>query len=247
MEYVLITGASSGIGFELAKVFARNNYGLVLVSSNQDKLDLAANEIKKMSQVPIHSYAIDLSIIGQAKYLYEIIKNEALDISILINNAGYGLVGATEEIDFIQDEKMMVLNMISLVELTKYLIADMYRKNKGNILNISSTGAFQPGPYTSTYFASKSFVLSYTRAVRYEAKEKGVLVSTLCPGATRTNFFQREGMATPPLSMSAEKVAHYAYKKLLKGKEVIVPGLFNKAQRFVPVKLKMKIVASIKK
>lgn len=106
-----------------------------------------------------------------------------------MNNAGFGLVGSTDEIDFKRDESMIILNVISLVELCKLFISDMYRQGNGKILNVSSTGAFQPGPYTSTYFGSKAFVLSYSRAIRYEAKEKGVQVSTLCPGATKTNFF----------------------------------------------------------
>lgn len=247
MEYVLVTGASTGIGFELAKIFASRGYSLILVSSNEKKLCMAKSEIKIKDNVPIITYAIDLSILGNASKLYQEIKQQNISVSILINNAGYGLVGATEKIDIDKDEKMMILNTISLVELTKYFIADMYKQGKGKILNVSSKGAFQPGPYTSTYFASKSFVLSYSRAIRYEAKKKGISISVLCPGATKTNFFIQEGVKEPKDAMPAEKVALYTYKKMMKEKEIIIPGFFNKIQRFAPIALRMNIVANMKR
>ena len=187
MEYVLITGASTGIGFELAKIFAQNNYALILVSSSNEKILNAKKQIEKESDVPILTYAL-----GSANILYEEIKQLGIPISILINNAGFGLIGETEKIDFNKDEKMIILNDITLVNLTKLFLPDMCSRKKGKILNVSSTGAFQPGPYTSTCFASKSFVLSYTRAVQYEAKKKGVNVSVLCPGQQkRISLFKR--------------------------------------------------------
>jgi len=247
MDYVLITGASTGIGLELAKIFAKNNHALVLVSSSEKKLLAAKKEIEQEYDVPIIIYSIDLGLLDSAKTLYEYIKQQNIFISVLINNAGFGLVGATEKIDFAKDEKMMILNNISLVNLTKYFIMDMYEKKKGMILNVASIAAFQPGPYSSTYFASKSFVLSYSQAIRYEAKSKGIVVSVLCPGATKTNFFSQEGVDTPTNAMSAQKVALYTYKQMLKGKEIIIPGLSNKIKQFLPIKFKMKVVANMKK
>ncbi|WP_254906585.1 SDR family NAD(P)-dependent oxidoreductase [Clostridium tyrobutyricum] len=189
MKYVLITGGTSGIGFEIAKNFARDCYGIVIVSSNSNRLKEAKKKLADEFKTPILTYQQDMGKIGAATQIYNRIKEDNLNISILVNNAGIGLIGPTDKIDLQRDESMMILNVINLVELCKLYISDMYIRGKGKILNVSSIGAFQPGPYTSTYFASKAFVLSYSRAIRYEAKKKGVQVCVLCPGATRTNFF----------------------------------------------------------
>jgi short-subunit dehydrogenase len=246
MKYVLITGGTSGIGFELAKNFARDGYGVVMVSSNSERLQRARQNLKGEFDVPILTYEQDMAKIGAAIKLYNRIKEDNFSISILVNNAGIGLVGATDKIDLQRDESMMILNVINPIELCKLYISDMYIQGSGKIINVSSTGAFQPGPYTSTYFGSKAFVLSYSRAIRYEANKKGVQVCTLCPGATKTNFFVKEGTETPKIAMAAEDVARYAYKRFMNNKEIIVPGLVNRIIRWIPVKLKMKIVAKMK-
>ncbi|MDN3955957.1 SDR family NAD(P)-dependent oxidoreductase [Sporolactobacillus laevolacticus] len=247
MNYVLITGGTTGIGYELARCFLQDNYGVVIVGADSQHLNDAKVRLEKEFNVSILIYQQDLSKIGAALELFGKITNLGIDLSVLVNNAGFGLVGGTEQIDFQQDEKMMVLNMISLVELSKLFITNMYNQRSGRILNVSSVGAFQPGPYTSTYFASKSFVLNYSRAIRYEAKEKGISISVLCPGSTKTNFFNREGTRTPKNAMSPEKVAGYAYKKLMNGKEVIIPGFFNKLWMILPDKVKMTAIAGVKK
>lgn len=246
MEYVLITGGTSGIGFELAKIFAMDGYGVVIVSSNGERLQKTRQILQEKFNIEVVTYKQDMGKIGAAIELYNRIKEDNLNISILINNAGLGLVGSTEEIDFQRDESMMILNVVSLVELCKLYISDMYKQGNGKILNVSSTGAFQPGPYTSTYFGSKAFVLSYSRAIRYEAKKKGIQVSTLCPGATKTNFFVQEGKETPKNAMAAEEVARYAYKEFMKNKEIIVPGVFNKIIRWIPERISMMVVARMK-
>lgn len=246
MEYVLITGATSGIGFDLAKCFAKDGYGVIIVSGDHQRLIGAKARLEDEFNIKVLSYQQDLGRIGAALELYNRIKEEKLNITMLVNNAGVGLVGATDEIDLQQDESMMILNMINIVELCKLYISDMYKIGKGRILNVASTGAFQPGPYTSTYFASKTFVLSYSRAIRYEAKKKGVQVCILCPGATKTNFFNREGTKTPRSAMSSEKVARYAYKGLMKNKDIIIPGVANKIQKFIPENLRVCVVAKIK-
>lgn len=246
MKYVLITGGTSGIGFELAKNFARDGYGVIIVSSNSERLQKAKQKLEDEFDKKVLTYEQDMGKIGAAIQLYNRIKEDNLNISILVNNAGIGLVGPTDKIDLQRDESMMILNVINLVELCKLYISDMYRQENGKILNVSSTGAFQPGPYTSTYFASKAFVLNYSRAIRYEAKEKGVQVCTLCPGATKTNFFIQEGTKTPSSAMTAEEVARYAYKRFMKNKDIIVPGLVNRIIRCIPVKLKMMVVAKMK-
>lgn len=247
MKYVLITGGTSGIGYELARCFARNNYGIIIVSSNSERLEEKSRMLRNEFNTEVKTFQQDLSKVGAAMELYKKVKEENIDIDVLINNAGFGLVGASEKIDFDKDEKLMILNDMSLVELCKLFINDMYIKGEGRILNVSSTGAFQPGPYTSTYFASKAFVLSYSRALRYEAKKKGVSVCALCPGSTKTEFFNKEGMSTPSSAQTASFVAEYAYKKMMKNKEVIVPGLYNKLVSFVvPVKIKMRVLEKMK-
>lgn len=214
MEYVLITGGTSGIGFELAKNFIRDGYRVIIVSSSNDRLKKTKQTLEKELKAEVLIYQQDIGKLGAARQLYSSIKEDNRDISILVNNAGIGLVGATEEIELLQDEKMIILNVINLVELCKLLIVDMYKEKKGKILNVASTGAFQPEPYTSTYFGSKAFVLSYSRAIRYEARKKGVEVCTLCPGATKTEFFDREGVKFSQNAMNAEKVAGYIIRDL---------------------------------
>lgn len=247
MKYALITGGTSGIGFELARCFAREGCGIIIVSSSDERLQKAKRQIENEFSASVLAYREDLGKPGAAVELFNRIEMDNLDVSILVNSAGIGLVGSTEKIGIQQDESMLTMNIINLAVLSKLYIAEMYRKGDGKILNVASTGAFQPGPYTSTYFASKAFVLSYSRAIRYEAREKGVQVCILCPGSTKTEFFIREGAKTPQNAMSAEEVARYAYKRFMRNKEIIVPGLVNKIMLRIPVKLRMMAIARIKK
>ncbi|WP_409015782.1 SDR family NAD(P)-dependent oxidoreductase [Anaerostipes caccae] len=197
MEYVLITGGTSGIGYELARVFAQNGFGILIAASNSEKLSMAKNSLSEEFHTEVETYKKDLSKFGAAEELYKEITGGHSEISVLVNNAGYGLKGETQNIGIEEDRNMLILNMMTLAELTKLFLKDRYQKGSGKVLNVSSTGAFQPGPYTSSYFASKAFVLSYSRAVRYEAAKHGIQVCTLCPGDTKTGFFQREGAKTP--------------------------------------------------
>ncbi|MBK1812801.1 SDR family oxidoreductase [Clostridium sp. YIM B02505] len=246
MKYALITGGTSGIGFELARNFIRGGYEVIITSSSKDRLEKAKRKLESEFKVEVLTYQQDMGKIGAAEQLYLNIKEDKKDISILVNNAGIGLVGPTDEINLLQDESMIILNVINLVELCKLYIADMYKNGSGKILNVASTGAFQPGPYTSTYYGSKAFVLSYGRAIRYEARKRGVQVCTLCPGATKTEFFDREGVKVPQGAMTAEKVAGYAYEKFMKNKEIIIPGIANKVLIFMPEKIRMLVIARIK-
>lgn len=247
MEYVLITGGTSGIGYALAEKFAKEQYHIVIAASNEQRLKETKEKLQKKYSVPVEIYQQDLADIGGAEELYHKIKRDNIEIDILVNNAGYGLIGSTEEADIQKDRGLMILNMISLTELCKLFLQDMYKRKRGKILNIASTGAFQPGPYTATYYASKSYVLSYSRAIRQEAKKKGVQICTLCPGTTDTEFFHKTGRETPKGAMSPERTAEYAYRKLMRNKEVAVPGILNQFLRIVPVKIKIFFVALIKK
>lgn len=244
MEYCLITGATSGIGYALAKVFADHGFGLILVSSSCVHLLATMDELKLMYDVPILMYEQDLSVLNAAERLYARLKQDGVDFSILVNNAGIGLVGRSEEIDLNKDEKLMVLNMITPTQLCKLFISE--RKGKeGRILNVSSTGAFQPGPYTASYYASKAYLLSYSRAIRYE-EGKNIHISTLCPGSTNTCFFEKMGKKVPFMALSAENVAKLAYRGLMNDKEIIITGAMNKFIRYIPTKIKMAVIASMK-
>ena len=173
MEYALVTGATSGIGFALAECFAKDGIGLLLVSSNKEHL-MKTKEKLLQYHVPIELYEKNLADLGAAEELYTEIKESGRKITYLINNAGFGLLGRTEEIDMKREEKMLVLNMITPVKLVKLFLTDMKKEGHGFILNVASVGAFQPGPYNSSYYATKAFLYQYSRGVRYEAKKSGV-------------------------------------------------------------------------
>lgn len=239
MKYVLITGGTSGIGYEMTRIFISNHFRVIIVSGNKDKLIKAKNDLEKEFQTDILTIEQDLSKNGSAQKVYEQVKEMNIDVPILVNNAGVGVVGPVEEVSIQKEEYMLNLNILALVELTKLFLIDMYKKKDGRILNVASTGAFQPGPYTSTYYASKSFVYSFSRAIQYEAKKMGVKVCVLCPGATKTEFFHRAGKSMPKSAMPAEKVANIAYRKFMNNQEVIIPGVLNNLLKLIPIKLRM--------
>lgn len=247
MAQVLITGGSGGIGLELAKKFAADGYGVLLAASNEDRLLQAKQIIENSYHVQAGIYAIDLAVQGAAGQLYEAVKADGHVVDVLVNNAGIGTIGAAEQIPLEKDEALMVLNMMTPVVLTKLFLKEMYQRGSGRILNVCSTGAYQPGPYTSTYYASKSFLLSYTKAVRYEAKRHGVSVCALCPGTTDTGFFKRADSQTPKGAMSAKRVADYAYKRFMRNKEESIPGLAFRFMKLCPVKVKTAVIAAVKR
>jgi short-subunit dehydrogenase len=247
MAQVLITGGSGGIGFEFARSFSKRGYDVIINGSNADRLTAAKVRLEKEFGRVVEAFVEDLSQSGGAKNLYEQIVRAGLEVDILVNNAGIGLVDATEEIGYEADETLMRLNMIALVQLCKLFLPGMYRRGSGKILNIASVAAFQPGPYNSTYFASKAFVLSYSRAIRFEAKDRGVQVCTLCPNTTKTGFFDKEGMQTPPGCADPAAVAEYAFRQLMRNKEIMVQGFMNNLSRIGPASLKMRLVAMMRR
>lgn len=248
MKYVLITGATSGIGLALARVFARKGFNIVMVSSSEKRLIRAQKSMKeRFDRVKTEIIAQDLSVAGAAKKVYDKVSDMGIEIEILVNNAGYGLIGSSESIDMEKDERMLYLNMVTPTCLCKLFLKEMYKRGHGKILNVASTASFQPGPYNSTYFASKAYLYNYSRAIRYEAKDRGVQVCTLCPGTTGTRFFQKEGINTPVWAMSVGKVAEYAVEGLENDKEVIIPGTWNKVFRAIPSSLKLKVISIMKR
>ncbi len=246
-KYALVTGAAGGIGFELARCAAGDGYSLIIVGSNEDRLKTAQKSLESEFPVNVVALVQDLSVPGSAEALYGEVEKRGLDVVCLVNNAGFGTIGPAETIPLDKDERMLTLNVITPTELCKLFLPQMYQKHSGKILNIASTGAFNPGPYTGSYFASKSYVLSYTKALRYEAKSRGVQVSALCPGTTRTRFFEKEGMDTPVWAMSPESVARAGWRGLRAGCGVIVPGMMNKLIRLVPSGIKTFFTAQMKK
>jgi short-subunit dehydrogenase len=240
---VLITGASSGIGLELARIFAGKSYNLFLVARNEQNLANLATEIKREHQITIHILAKDLSKPNAAQEVFEATKQSNIQIDILINNAGAGLNGRFTE-NKLQDELDIIqLNIVSLAALSHLYGADMTKRKTGHILNVASTAAFQPGPLMSNYYASKAYVLMLSEGLRSELKDSGVSVTTLCPGPTQTEFFSRAGMgstflAKAPHMLTAKQVANIAYQAVQHKKGVVVSGILNKimvfSTRFAP-------------
>lgn len=244
MSYVLITGGSEGIGRAFSMHYAHCGYDLILAARNEWKLVEIKTEIENQYQNKVEIIPVDLSLIGNAEELYERIKEK--DVSIVINNAGVGYTDYAWNVSVCKEEQMVVLNDISLMTLTKPFVKDMKEKGKGTIINVASTGAFQPGPYIAGYYASKSFVLSYTQAIHEEVKEYGVQVYCVCPGPVKTDFYGKSGLKVPKNAMHSEKVVSYVSTHM-KDKCVIVPGLLNRVVRFLPVNLKMFFVKRMKK
>jgi uncharacterized protein len=241
METALITGASSGIGYELAKLFAKDNYNLVLVSRDEKKLEGLKKEFTKKG-VKVTVIRKDLSEKKAPEEIYSELKNKKIEVDILVNNAGFGGRGFFHERPLKEDEDMMQVNMIALTNMTKLFLAPMVKRRKGRILNIASVAAFLPGPLMAVYYASKSYVLSFSEALANEVKDKGIIVTVLCPGPTKTKFFERsninESAYLRKSMMDADKVALIGYKGLMEGKTVVIPGFLNNIQvffmRFLP-------------
>ncbi len=222
----LITGASSGIGWEIAKILSENGYDLIICARREDKLLALKSELK----TDVRIITADLSDEKECFRLHA----EAGDIDVLVNNAGYGVFGAFDKTDLQKELNMLDLNIISVHILTKLFLKDFIEKNSGHILNVASSAAFMPGPLFSSYYASKAYVLRLTQAIREELYRTGrsVYIGALCPGPVRTAFNQTAGVEFSLSGLSAEYVAQYAVKKMFAGKTVIVPGAIMKGARF---------------
>ena len=238
----LVTGASRGLGYELALQLAERGFDIVL--SGRD--EAALSELAAKLPTKAYIYASDLSVEGEAKRLYERIQADGTVLSILVNNAGIGASGEAWSVPEKIENDMLKINVESAVTLTKLFLSDACGRGCGALLNVCSVGAFQPGPYTASYYASKAYLHSYTLAARYEAEKYGVTVSSLCPGPLDTDFFKTAGANKPKGAMPADKAAEYAVKKFSKGKKTIVPGFYNRLARIVPAGIKTGFIAKIK-
>lgn len=234
-KYALITGATSGIGFELAKLFAADQYNLVIVARNEQELDSKATELRQQG-IEVVTIAKDLFDRQAAFDLYGEVKAKGLQIDVLVNDAGQGLYGEFKDTDIDRELKIIDLNIASLVILTKQFLKDMVARNEGKILNLASIASKVPGPWQSVYHGTKAFVLSFTEAIREELKDTNITVTALLPGATDTDFFNKAGMQESKIvqdksSLSnAADVAQDGYGALQDDKDKVISGFKNKLQ-----------------
>ncbi|MCK4661639.1 MAG: SDR family oxidoreductase [Bacteroidales bacterium] len=250
----LITGASRGIGYELAKLFVKDSYNLVLIARSKDKLKEIKEEFSKKYNVDILIIVKDLSVPNAAIEIFNEIEKQEIIIDVLVNNAGIGDFGLFNNENLLKISQMMQINIITLTELTKLFLKGMVERKKGKILNVSSLAAFQSGPYMAVYYASKAYVQSFSEAIASELKGTGVTVTTLCPGPTKSGFQHEVGsknsnLAKLNLLSSSEEVAKDAYKALFAGKKVVIPGFFNTSlvntAKIIPRKTKTHIIKKL--
>jgi short-subunit dehydrogenase len=238
MPAALITGASTGIGRELAFIAAENGYDLALVARTAAPLEAVAAEVTRKHSRKVSIFPADLSEPNAALALMDAVTKAGISVDVLVNNAGFGLVGKFWELADDQQMQMIQLNVGALTQLTRLCLPAMVERRLGYILNVASTAAFQPGPLMSVYFASKAYVVSFSEAVHNEVKEHGVRVCCLCPGPTRTEFVKRAGMANTKLFeggnvMSAAEVAQTGWTAMMTGKSLVVPGALNATMVFL--------------
>lgn len=224
---------------------------MVVVSGNPKKLEKAAAELRAGCPCEVIAVQKDLSQPGAAEALYSEITQRGITVDVLVNNAGVGRCGTFLQGETQGDDEMITLNITALTVLTKLFARDMAAAGEGRILNVASTGAYQPGPYIAVYYATKAYVLSLTQALRRELKGTGVTVSALCPGATATEFSRRAGKSDIEGAMSPQRVAQTAFKGLMRGRGVIIPGGWNRfavaASKLLPASLSAAIVQRIQK
>ncbi|HEU4551942.1 MAG TPA: SDR family oxidoreductase [Chitinophaga sp.] len=237
-QYALITGATSGIGYELARLFAQDGYNLILVARNKERLQEVTNELKTAYAVEVTPMVKDLFRPAAAKELYDDVKAMRITVNVLVNDAGQGQWGPFLETDLERDIDIIQLNIISLLSLTKYFVKDMVTRNEGRILQLGSEAGTTPMPLLSVYAATKAFVISFSAALSNELKDTGVTVTVLLPGATDTDFFhkaQQEDTVTyreNQLASPAE-VARDGYDALMKGESKIISGAKTKMHVFM--------------
>ncbi len=256
-KYALITGATFGIGYELAKLFASDGHNLILIARNKKRLDEISVGLSDKYKIHIITIEKDLSVPNSANDVFEQISRENIHVEYLVNNAGFGLHGNFSETDLNIELEMIQLNITSLVQLTKLFLPKMIANKSGRIMNVASTAAFQPGPFMSIYYATKAFVLSFSETLDCELKGSGVISSAFCPGPTKTDFLSRAGMESTFIIkskiiglMSAEKAAKIGYKGFMKGKRLIIPGILNRmgvlSVKLAPRKLITSVIRILK-
>lgn len=249
----LITGASGGIGYELAKLFARDKHSLVLVARNHAQLEKVAAECRTLGAPQVTVLPKDLAELEAPDEIFAETERRKIRIDFLVNNAGFGERGPFLKTNLDNELEMVQVNIVALMHLTKLYLPGMVQRRFGRVMQVASTAAFQPGPFMAVYYATKAFVLSFSEATFEELRGTGVTVTALCPGATTTKFAQRAGMLNSKLFkmrvMAAQPVAEIGYRGFMQGKPLVVTGLRNRLMAFSirlgPRALVRKIVRSI--
>jgi hypothetical protein len=243
MSTVLITGASGGIGYELARLFARDHHNVVLVARSADKLAQVASELQ-IHGGTVKTIALDLAAPPAPKFLFDQLAGTPIDI--LVNNAGFGALGEFAQMREEEILGQIQLNITVLTQLTRLFLPAMVQRRNGRIMNVASTAAFQPGPLMAVYYATKAYVLSFSEALANELRHSGVTVTCFCPGATHTGFARRAGNDKSRLfkqlgAMDADKVALDGYRALMEGRTLAISGMHNwlvaQSTRFAPRKM----------
>ncbi len=254
MATALITGASNGIGLELAREHAAKGGNLVLVARNKSRLDELKIELETKYKVQVYNIGKDLSLPNATLEVYEETHQKNIQVDYLINNAGFGDFGMFAETDWDKELQMINLNISTLTHFTKLYLQDMVKRGNGKIMNVASTAAFQSGPTMAVYYATKAYVLSFSEAVNNEVSNTGVTITTLCPGATESGFQAAAAMEESNLVKgrklpTSKEVAEYGYSAMLKGKTVAIHGMLNylmaNSVRFAPRALVVKLTRKI--
>jgi len=251
----LITGPTSGIGFEFVSLFAEDNIDLVLVARRQEILEKIKKDVIRKYKINVVIFPIDLSVMGSAEKVYKFCLKNNLEIDYLVNNAGFGAYGFFSENSIELEKEMIQLNITSLTELTKYFSLDMKKRGFGKIMNVASTASFQPGPLMSVYCATKHYVVAFSEAIAEEFKNSGVSITTLCPGPTISGFQKRAGfredakLFNSPTTASSKQVALFGYKKMMNNKRIVIYGFANKLSaffvKFLPSTVKTYVVKKV--
>lgn len=248
----LITGASSGIGWELAHIHAKAGGDLVLVARSRETLNSLQKELETACSATVEVFVKDLSKQEVPREVYQEVKEKGIEIDYLINNAGFGSYGLFYETEWDKEANMIDLNIRALTALTKLFLPEMVKRGKGRILNVASTAAFLPGPLMAVYYATKNYVLAFSEALAEEVKGTGVTVTTLCPGPTRTGFQRASGIENSKLVKNKKipdgrEVAAFGYKKMIRGGRVVIPGFGNKLTDFFARLMPRKTVTALVK
>lgn len=239
----LVTGASSGLGEQFARLFAKDGHSVVLVARSQGRLEHLAEELERLHKVKAHVVPVDLTQPGAPELIEAKVRSLDVEVEWLVNNAGFGSNGPFLDLERANEVGMVQVNCTALLDLTHRFGRGMRERKKGRILNIASTAGFQPGPFMATYYATKAFVVSFTEALAHELQGTGVTATCSCPGATQTEFGARSGngesmLFKQPGIPSAADVAHHAYDAMMQGEVLSVHGPMNwlgvEALRFAP-------------
>ena len=245
-QTALVTGASGGIGYELAKLFAEDHHNLVLVARSASRLTQVGGELQRQFGISATPIPLDLTASPAPQFLFDQLQREGIAVDILVNNAGYGVLGEFAKVSLEESLGRIQLNVTALTHLTKLFLGPMIERHSGKIMNVGSTAGFQPGPLMAVYYATKAYVISFSEALANELKGSGVMVTCLCPGPTDTGLTARAGTGNTVLfkkmrPMDAKTVARDGYRGLMAGKTIVISGFRNwllaETVRFSPRKL----------